>query len=156
METKVKGGRLPESGGVIDVTLRSEAGVGKPVGECSTRDLGCFGEDVTASFLEQCGAEILERNWRCPFGEADIIALMDDVILMVEVKTRAKVPNDSGLVPEVAVDYRKRGRYERMALVYLANQTRLDAVRFDIAAINLIDECTMRLRYMAGAYGWDC
>ena len=146
---------LPQSGGVVDVTLRSQKGIGKPLHDCMTRDLGLFGEDVTASYLEQCGAQILERNWRCVFGEADIIAEKDGVVLMVEVKTRTSEPYDGGIVPEMAVDYRKRGRYERMALAYLAYQTRYDSARFDVAAITMLDEHTMHLRYVAGAFGCD-
>ena len=146
---------LPKSGGVIDATLYSEDGLGKPLGECSTREIGLFGEDIATAYLVQCGAEILERNWRCAFGETDIIAILDDLILMVEVKTRSEEPIDSGLVPEVAVDYRKRARYERMALAYLAYQTRYDSARFDVVAINVLDEHTAHLRYVAGAFGWD-
>jgi putative endonuclease len=54
-------------------------------------ELGRFGEDLAARHLTRAGLEILERNWRCPTGEIDILALEGDVLVVCEVKTRSGV-----------------------------------------------------------------
>ena len=53
--------------------------------------LGRRGEDMAAEYLSASGWPILERNWRCREGEADIIAYdpTADALVVVEVKTRA-------------------------------------------------------------------
>ncbi|WAM32550.1 YraN family protein [Caldicellulosiruptor naganoensis] len=52
------------------------------------RELGNSGEEKALEFLKKMGYEILHRNFRCRFGEVDIIAKHGDVIVFVEVKTR--------------------------------------------------------------------
>ena len=58
--------------------------------EASSRELGLWGEDVAAAFLQARGYEILERNWRCRAGELDIVARSRErgAIVAIEVKTR--------------------------------------------------------------------
>ena len=50
---------------------------------------GRFGEQLTAEYLEEKGYEIVERNFKCRFGEIDIIAQNDRYLAFVEVKTRS-------------------------------------------------------------------
>ena len=122
----------------------------------SSREIGAKGEDITALYMERQGLEILERNWRCSFGEVDIIARDDDTVVLVEVKTRATRDDDNDeIAPELAVGNRKRSKYEKLALIYLAKRPYIDSVRFDVAAVKLVDADTARIRYMAGAYEWD-
>lgn len=52
-------------------------------------DLGRRGERIAEQFLEDAGLVILDRNWRCPIGELDLVARDDDVTVFVEVKTRS-------------------------------------------------------------------
>lgn len=51
-------------------------------------DLGRLGEQLAADHLIRLGWRILDRNWRCPAGELDIVALDDGELVVVEVKTR--------------------------------------------------------------------
>jgi putative endonuclease len=51
-------------------------------------DLGRLGEQLAADHLLRLGWRILDRNWRCPIGELDIVALDDGELVVVEVKTR--------------------------------------------------------------------
>lgn len=51
--------------------------------------VGSTGEDVAASFLEQNGFTILERNYRSGHQEIDIIARDEEFLIFVEVKTRS-------------------------------------------------------------------
>lgn len=130
-------------------------GARRPLEESGTKEIGRTGEDIAAQYLALNGYEILERNWRCAFGEADIIAEADGTVVLVEVKTRFSNVAWSDQVPELAVDARKRSRYQKLALMYLSLQTRVDTVRFDVVAINVYDEQTARLRHLVGAYEWD-
>jgi putative endonuclease len=51
-------------------------------------DLGRQGEDETAAYLTALGWRIVDRNWRCPSGEIDIVAVDGGELVIVEVKTR--------------------------------------------------------------------
>lgn len=51
-------------------------------------DLGRRGEQLAADHLRGLGWLVLERNWRCPHGEIDIVAVEDTELVVVEVKTR--------------------------------------------------------------------
>jgi putative endonuclease len=97
--------------------------------------LGREGESLASAFLEKKGYTILEKNWRTPYGEIDLIAQNDDVIAFVEVKTRA-----SGSLgpPEISITPRK-GEHMRCAAEHyiqqhpeLTNDWRVDAVTVQI------------------------
>lgn len=139
-----------------EVTLRCESnGLGKPLADCNNKELGYYGEDLACLYLESMGLQILERNWRCSFGEVDIIAEADDMLALVEVKTRVACATDTDVFPELAVTYRKQNRYRKLALLYLSKQTKWDNVRFDVVAIRLTGEQDAHVRYYPFAYEWD-
>ena len=149
-------GHLSTIGGMRDVRIRCDRNaVGKPLSGWNKKQIGRFGEDLAAFYLEQCGLRILNRNWTCRFGEADIVAEDDKEIVLVEVKTRNIQRTDGDVAPELAVNSQKRRRYEKMALMYLANCAERTDVRFDVIAICLLDEHESYLRHLAGAYEWD-
>ena len=52
------------------------------------QSLGRWGEGVAAEYLAQRGYEILERNFRTPYGEIDLVTTHEGAIIFVEVKTR--------------------------------------------------------------------
>ena len=53
------------------------------------RALGAFGEELAAQYLREAGMEILARNWRCRYGELDLIVREAELTAFVEVKTRS-------------------------------------------------------------------
>ncbi|MBO7675058.1 MAG: YraN family protein [Atopobiaceae bacterium] len=126
-----------------------------PLAESGNKELGRTGEDLAAQYLSLKGYTILERNWRCAFGEADIIAEDGSTVVLVEVKTRMSNVAWTDQAPELAVDARKRSKYQKLALMYLSLQTRVDTVRFDVVAVNVYDDQSARLRHLVGAYEWD-
>lgn len=147
---------LPEPGGKRDIRLRCDSSsLGKPLACCNTKEIGRHGENIAASYLEECGLEILERNWRCSFGEVDIIANHDGTLVLVEVKTRNVFRDDGEVAPESSVNYRKLCKYEKLALIYLSKQCQFDSIRFDVIAIRLLDEQNLVLRHLVAAYEWD-
>lgn len=98
------------------------------------KELGAKGELAAALFLERRGYEIVEHNWRCPAGEADLIARDEKgTVVFVEVKTRSGVEHG---FPAEAVTPARRRRYERIAGYYLSDHVFEDArVRFDVLSI---------------------
>ena len=95
--------------------------------------LGAHGEELAAQFLQAAGMEIVGRNWRCRYGELDLIAQDTRVTAFVEVKTR------SGLnfgTPAEAVTFTKRQRIRRLALIWLAEQDGpWRHIRFDVVGV---------------------
>ena len=113
-------------------------------------DIGRRGENAAVRYLERFGYEIVERNWKCPAGEADIIARDEDSLVFVEVKTRTSI--EMGL-PSEAVTPEKRSRYEKIAAWYLRDYEFVDIpVRFDIVAILVVAEDRALLRHYANAF----
>ena len=114
------------------------------------KELGARGEAVACLYLERQGIEVLERNWRCKAGEADIIAREDDEIVFIEVKTRASL---SAGLPEDSVTRQKRRRYEGIAIYYLArSDSPSSKVRFDVIAITLVSAGRAFLRHHRDAF----
>ena len=113
-------------------------------------ELGRRGEDAAARFLDRRGYEIVERNWTCAAGEADIIARDGDSVVFVEVKTRSSC--DYGM-PAEAVDEAKRDRYERIAALFLQGFHVVDVpVRFDIVSIVAISPDRAMIRHHINAF----
>lgn len=114
------------------------------------KSLGAKGEEAAARFLEHRGYEILERNWKCDAGEVDIIAKDDDWLVFVEVKTRRNT--DQGF-PNEAVTERKRERFEKIAIAYLAERDYVDLpVRFDIVSLVVIGKDKAMIRHHINAF----
>lgn len=101
------------------------------------QSLGKQGEDLACTLLARQGYEIVERNWRCPRGEVDIVAREGACWCFVEVKARrghrAEYPED-GLTPA------KLERLIELAQTYLGEHA-LEGVnwRIDLAAIEWDD-----------------
>ena len=55
----------------------------------SHNELGILGENIAAKQLASKGYKILERQWHCKHKEIDIIAQKDNILAIVEVKTRS-------------------------------------------------------------------
>lgn len=95
--------------------------------------LGQRGEALAWNFLRKRGYSILEKNYRTPFGEIDIIARKGSVTVFLEVKTRRD--HRFGF-PAESVDWRKQQKMIRVAEAYLqAKGLENRAARFDILAI---------------------
>lgn len=114
------------------------------------KELGARGEEAAARFLVHRGYEILERNWTCTAGEADIVARDGDAIVFVEVKTRS----DSSMgFPAEAVTAKKRQRYERIACLYLERHELTDVlVRFDVISLVAIATDRALIRHHINAW----
>lgn len=98
----------------------------------SHNELGTKGEDIAARFLEVAGYTILERNWRSGHSEIDIVARKEDLLIIIEVKTRSGTSFGD---PEDAVTDKKIRRIVSAADAYLRHSNLELPVRFDIITI---------------------
>lgn len=96
------------------------------------RNVGFLGENLAAEALKSKGYEILERNFSNRFGEIDIIAKDESVLVFVEVK--AKKGTDFGM-PEEMINASKLRKVQKMAEIYLNGKTM--PCRIDVVAIIL-------------------
>lgn len=97
------------------------------------RQKGSSYERRAADYLVGQGYEIIEMNYRCKFGEIDIIARNGEYLVFVEVKYRYSA---AGGLPEEAVDWKKQRRISRVASYYCMKHGISEAMpcRFDVAA----------------------
>lgn len=97
------------------------------------RAAGSAGEAAACGALKNTGMTILERNFRRPTGEIDIIAKDKRTIVFVEVKARSSLKFGR---PAEAVDKAKQLHILRTAMIYLAEKGLDDApVRFDVVEV---------------------
>ena len=95
-------------------------------------ELGKWGEELAAEYLQEKGYEIIERDWKSGHHDLDIIAKEGGTLVIVEVKTRRnRLFGD----PEEAIDYRKRKSLQSAINHYVKSHRVKATVRFDIISI---------------------
>ena len=149
---------------------RGPGGAGAARAGASRQSTGRCGEDLAATYLEDIGWKILERNWRPDHGlrgELDIIALEPAAahhepgstsvadpeeawarprLVIVEVKTRSSLRQGP---PAAAVDSRKVARLRALAAAWAStHETPPHAgMRLDVVSILLRDARPALLRH---------
>ena len=99
--------------------------------------LGTLGETLVIKWLEKKQVTILARNYSCKGGEVDIIAIKDNILAFIEVKTRKKEYFPTPLV----VTYPKQQKIIRAAKFYIMKHNISDKIlRFDIASVQINDK----------------
>lgn len=93
---------------------------------------GRWGEDRAAEYLRQKGFRLLAANWRCRFGEVDLIAENEAYLCFVEVKLRKNTAYGSA---GAFVDRRKQQKLRTCAELYLARHPTGLQPRFDVIEI---------------------
>ncbi len=111
--------------------------------KAARQGLGRTGERLAAEELTRQGYSIVERNFRCRYGEIDLIAEEGDDLVFVEVKTRRG--SVYGL-PEEAVTPRKQQKIVQVATYYLdlhacsERSWRIDVVAVQLSANGRFEE----------------
>lgn len=95
---------------------------------------GIKGENYASKYLQNNGFKILQRNFRCRFGEADIIALDKQVLVFVEVKT-AKIGSAVKPVDEMTAN--KLAYLKRVIDYYLILNKTTREVRIDFVGLTV-------------------
>ncbi|MGH7963104.1 MAG: YraN family protein [Candidatus Binatia bacterium] len=113
------------------------------------RALGQQGEREAERFLRTQGYAIVSKNYRCHFGEIDLVALDRQTIVFVEVRTHT---GDGLGDPLASVNLRKQRQIAKAALDYLARHRLHDrAARFDVIGIQWQGE-NARLTHIKEAF----
>jgi putative endonuclease len=94
---------------------------------------GEWGEDMAVREYRRRGFEVLDRNWRSPTGELDLVVRLGSTYVFSEVKARRTA--DYG-PPGAAVGPAKQRRIRQLAIEWLrAHDTHAESIRFDVVAI---------------------
>jgi putative endonuclease len=95
-------------------------------------ELGKLGEEMARKHIRSIGYKIIEVNWHFGREEIDIIAMDGDMLVIIEVKTRAS--NEFG-EPEFFVNKRKQRSLVKAADAYIQKNDLNVETRFDIISI---------------------
>ena len=93
---------------------------------------GIKGEEIALTYLVKKGYEILETNWRLQHLEIDIIASINNTLVIVEVKLRT---NDYYGKPEEFVSKSKQKKVIKAADFYIKKNNIFWETRFDVVSI---------------------
>lgn len=114
-------------------------------------DLGKWGEEQAATFLERKGYTICDRDWRAGHRDPDIIALNEDqtILVIVEVKTRTSAELNE---PEEAVNRKKIRNIGNAANLYLKQFNVEYDVRFDIVSVTGTSDSNAKIEHIIDAF----
>ncbi len=119
----------------------------------SSKELGRLGEKMAEKFLrEEKDYRILSRNYRCPLGEIDIVALDNDTVAFVEVRSSSAREVD---LAAQSVNSRKQAKLRQLASFYLKaqNNDREPLCRFDVVLVFMTKSGIVReIRLLQNAF----
>jgi putative endonuclease len=113
-------------------------------------EIGALGEQLAVEYLESLGLRVLIRNWRCRYGELDVIAADDAARTAVFVEVKTRTSDQFGGVVQ-AVTPQKVRRLRRLAGLWLASQTGSWAgVRIDVVGVRIGRRRTPEITHLQG------
>lgn len=114
-------------------------------------NLGKWGEEKAAQYLQHHGYTIRDRDWRYGHRDLDIVAVTEDqtMLVIVEVKTRS---NNEIEEPEEAVDRKKIRNLMRAANDYVKLFAIENEVRFDIITVVGKNDSDIRIEHIEEAF----
>lgn len=114
--------------------------------------IGRIGEHLAARHLKVLNWEIIEQNWRCEYGEIDIIAKDGDTLVFVEVRTRRGVEAMQRAL--ASVDKVKQKRLRRIIEAYLTEQPIPELVtRVDVVGVS-VERTEFKVELVNDALTW--
>ena len=93
---------------------------------------GAWGESLAADYLRKKKYKLIATNYRCRFGEIDLIVADRNYLIFVEVKLRK---SDKFARPAEFVDFYKQNRLRSTAELYLSEYPTPLQPRFDVIEI---------------------
>lgn len=106
---------------------------GSPTQPWWRRWFGTRSERAAARYLKRLGYRILVRNYHCPAGELDIVAVDGNCLVFIEVRSTERA---SAVGPAASVDLEKQRRLTQLALTFLRRYGLLgNPARFDVVAV---------------------
>ena len=99
------------------------------------KNTGNHGETLAATYLQQNGYTLLEKNWRFRYWEVDLIASKNKRLHFFEVKTRTAL---SYGLPEESISRRKMDSLKNAAEEYQYRHPEWQYIQFDVLSILLL------------------
>ena len=96
--------------------------------------IGQQGEDEAVHYLKKQGYKIVERNFKKPQGDIDIIALDGDTLVFIEVKTRYS--KAYGLPVEAVTPWKVRALVKNAQLYKMLHPSYPESLRIDVVAVD--------------------
>lgn len=112
-------------------------------------ELGKWGEETAANYLQKQGYTILYKDWRFGHRDIDIVAVMGDTLVIVEVKTRR---NEVFTDAETAVDALKIKSLSVAANAFMKQHGGAYDVRFDIITVVGAPEGVPQINHIVDAF----
>jgi putative endonuclease len=113
--------------------------------------LGNYGEKIAQEYLLQKGYTLLATNWHCRYGELDIIAERDNVLVFVEVKTRRSKDIQEAI--EMVTPAKTKKLIQTIHIYLSSVEREEDDWRFDILAIAVRDNHPI-IEHVENALDW--
>ena len=116
----------------------------------TTKEIGDYAEELAREYLERHGYEVLAQRYKYKdLGEIDIIAVLDSLLVFVEVRYRTSTMYGT---PEASLTPRKLQRIRKTALMWLTVTHRHGSpVRFDVVAVDLVGGHPV-IRHLQGCF----
>lgn len=103
----------------------------------SRAEIGALGEQVAVDYLQGLGLVVVARNWRCRYGELDVIAVDEAARAVVFVEVKTRTTDLFGGVAEAVTPVKVR-RLRRLAGLWLSQQNAgWAAVRIDVVTVRI-------------------
>ncbi len=116
-----------------------------------SQTLGKTGEQKAAKYLMNSGYRIRERNYRCRYGEIDIVAEISEYIVFIEVKSR--IETSEKINPLISVTKAKQFRLRNLGEIFLKHRKITDyQPRFDVIGITFSNEDQFELEHIENAF----
>lgn len=117
-----------------------------------TQPFGRYGEQLVVTYLENSGYQIITTNWRCSFGEIDIVARKDKMLIFVEVRSRHAENTEASFE---SVNKRKQTKLAALANEYI-DMHKLDDVlwRIDVIGVAVPRSGKAIIEHVEDALGW--
>lgn len=116
------------------------------------KELGRKGEEAARRYLEQQGMRVECSNWRCKFGELDLIAWENTTLVFVEVRSRSPWGERFGGAIE-AVDRRKQRKVKQVASCFLQFCKQPHSfLRFDVVAVDFDENNQVEITHIRNAF----
>jgi len=112
-------------------------------------ELGKWGENKAAEYLERKGYRIIERDWRIGHRDLDIVAIDSDMLVFVEVRTRR---NNVFMEPELTVDRKKMRSLMIAANAYIKTHNIDFDLRFDIITVLGTNDNDYKINHIEEAF----
>ena len=103
----------------------------------NTHEIGRKAENIAAGMLESKGYKILHRNWRYYQKELDLVAMYNNMLIIVEVKSRIGHFSEP---PSEAVTFGKMKHLVNAAEAYILKYDIENETRFDVVAVTFYGE----------------